>query len=81
MKNFELDQNGIYINDSKNYVSYHDDFNDICFEVEESNFWFNNRNAILEKIIRNFSSKTVFADVGGGQWVPNILFIQTVFAG
>jgi len=66
MKNFQKDQNGIYVNDSNVNVFYHDKFNDICFGVEDSNFWFNNRNEIIGSLMQNFSPNCTFADVGGG---------------
>ena len=62
MNNFEIDANGVYVNNEKVNVFYHDKFNDICFNVEDTNFWFNNRNDILGNVINNFSKECIFQD-------------------
>jgi 2-polyprenyl-3-methyl-5-hydroxy-6-metoxy-1,4-benzoquinol methylase len=49
-------------------ISYPDDGNEACFEVEDRSFWFRHRNACIVEMVRNFPPKTqgpIF-DVGGG---------------
>lgn len=61
-------KNGIYYAKSSETISYPDDGNDNCFEIEENSFWFRHRNNCIIEIIKNFRSSTdgpIF-DVGGG---------------
>ena len=63
-----LKKNRIYYADSSESISYPDDGNDNCFEVEECSFWFRHRNNCIIEMIKNFRSPTdgpIF-DVGGG---------------
>ena len=59
---------GIYYADSTETISYPDEYNDLCFEVEEHSFWFRHRNNCIIEMIKNFRPPTdgpIF-DVGGG---------------
>lgn len=63
----ELDVNGIFTSSDKDSVlSYPDEGNDFCYDVEETSFWFKHRNRIIEALINRFPFKGNFADIGGG---------------
>jgi len=60
--------NGIFYTDSKEAVSYPDDGNDECFEIEDNSFWFHHRNNCIIEMIKNyppFDNRSIF-DIGGG---------------
>ena len=59
---------GIYIADSIETISYPDEYNDLCFEVEENSFWFRHRNDCIIEMIKNYRSSKdgLIFDVGGG---------------
>lgn len=63
---FHLNEDGIYISQQIGKISYPDIFTDICFEVEDSNFWFINRNTIIANVIRLFPISGTFVDIGSG---------------
>ena len=59
---------GIYFADSSEKVSYPEDGNNNCYEIEENSFWFRHRNNCIIEMIKNFRSSTdgsIF-DIGGG---------------
>ncbi|MDR2406910.1 MAG: methyltransferase domain-containing protein [Bacteroidales bacterium] len=63
----EFDEaDGIFVKKSAS-VSYPDDGNAACFEVEDKSFWFTHRNVIITETVKKYSPKgSVFFDVGGG---------------
>jgi SAM-dependent methyltransferase len=64
----KLNDNGIYYADSKEAVSYPDDGNDECFEIEENSFWFQHRNNCIIEMIKNYPpvNNGLIFDIGGG---------------
>lgn len=59
---------GIYYADSSEKISYPDEYNELCFEIEENSFWFRHRNNCLIELIKYYRSSNdgpIF-DVGGG---------------
>ena len=60
--------NGIFYSDSFEKISYPNEYNDLCFEIEENSFWFRHRNDCIIEMIKNYHSTKngpIF-DVGGG---------------
>ncbi len=58
---------GIWFAESSGKISYPDDGNDACYQVEEHSFWFQHRNkCILALVERHLPKDGVFMDVGGG---------------
>lgn len=47
-------------------VSYPDDGNDLCFQVEDSSWWFAHRNECLLEMVRQFPPSGQVYDIGGG---------------
>ncbi len=67
----ELAQNlklkdGIWFTDHNSAISYPEEGNDACFQVEDSSFWFKHRNACIAKVVENYKPEGMFLDVGGG---------------
>lgn len=64
---------GIYFSEKNYTLSYPKDGNDICYELEEKSFWFQNRNNIILNLI-DVSKEDIFLDLGGGNgFVASIL--------
>ena len=63
-----LKKNRIYYADSSESISYPDDGNDNCFEIEDNSFWFRHRNNCIIEMIKNYPSpiRSPIFDVGGG---------------
>jgi SAM-dependent methyltransferase len=51
---------------SKSKISYPDEANEKCFEIEENSFWFRHRNNCIIEVVKQFPPKGIFFDVGGG---------------
>jgi len=47
-------------------VSYPDDGNDVCFQVEDSSYWFSHRNECIQALMSQFPPAGMFYDIGGG---------------
>jgi|ERR1035437_254747 SAM-dependent methyltransferase len=47
-------------------ISYPEEGNEICFQIEESSFWFNHRNSVILDLIKKFPPKDCIFDIGGG---------------
>jgi len=47
-------------------LSYPEDGNEDCFEMEDSSFWFAQRNAVILKTVENYPPNGAIVDVGGG---------------
>lgn len=62
----QLDDEGIWIPASASAISYPEDGNSICFEVEESSYWFRHRNHLIQSVYAKYASGTRMYDVGGG---------------
>lgn len=53
----------------KNEISYPDEGNDLCFEVEDKSFWFSHRNDCVLELLNRFPPGGIFYDIGGGNGV------------
>lgn len=63
-----LSTDGIWYCTDQGSVSYPEQGNDACFQVEESSFWFKHRNACIAAAVRNHpprNNEPIF-DIGGG---------------
>lgn len=47
-------------------ISYPDEGNQRCFELEDQSFWFKVRNKVISHFVRKYATKGNFVDVGGG---------------
>jgi hypothetical protein len=57
---------GIYYARNQRPVSYPDNGNDQCHELEENSFWFSHRNNCIGILVEHFSQNRTFWDIGGG---------------
>jgi 2-polyprenyl-3-methyl-5-hydroxy-6-metoxy-1,4-benzoquinol methylase len=65
-QNIKKDENGIYYSKSDSSISYPEEGNENCFQIEQDSFWFNHRNNIIAESVLKHSAKKVFFDIGGG---------------
>ena len=61
-------ESGIYFVHTSDKISYPDEYNELCFEVEDNSFWFIHRNNCIIEMIKNYrsSSDGPIFDIGGG---------------
>ncbi|MDG1689724.1 MAG: class I SAM-dependent methyltransferase, partial [Flavobacteriales bacterium] len=60
------DENEIFTTSMNQKISYPDDGNESCYQIEENSYWFQHRNNFLITIIKKFSKSKNFYDIGGG---------------
>lgn len=60
------DQHGIWSESEQTSLSYPEEGNSFCYDIEESSFWFNHRNEVILSLAKRFPFKDNFADIGGG---------------
>jgi len=60
------DEYGIWHAKSTNTISYPHAGNDECFQLEDTSYWFQHRNACILSVIKRFHSTGVILDIGGG---------------
>jgi len=60
------DRQGVWHPKSISAVSYPVDGNDLCFQLEDSSWWFAHRNACLLEMVRQFPPSGQLYDIGGG---------------
>ena len=65
-KNIEKREGGIYFSKTASDISYPEEGNQNCFEIEQDSFWFIHRNNVIKETILNYSPDRVIFDVGGG---------------
>ena len=61
-------EDGIYYAIGSEAVSYPEEGNEACFQIEDQSFWFQHRNDCIRELVRNFPprGKGPIFDVGGG---------------
>ncbi len=64
-ENLEL-VDDIWVAKSKTKISYPDEANENCFQIEDNSFWFRHRNNCIIEVVKLFPPKGIFYDVGGG---------------
>lgn len=64
--NIRKDENGIYYSKSDSSISYPEEGNENCMQIEENSFWFSHRNNIISESVKNHSPDKVLFDIGGG---------------
>jgi len=64
-----LDDEGIWIPARSSAISYPEDGNSICFEVEESSYWFRHRNNLIKRLYAKYASGIRMYDIGGGNGI------------
>uniref|UniRef100_UPI0040471B70 class I SAM-dependent methyltransferase n=1 Tax=Roseivirga sp. TaxID=1964215 RepID=UPI0040471B70 len=59
-------ENGIWYSLSTDTISYPEEGNSLCYQLEDNSYWFSHRNKCLSYLIEKYGNEGVFADVGGG---------------
>jgi hypothetical protein len=59
-------KDGIWYANKKSAISYPDDGNDLCFQIEDNSFWFKHRNNCIIEVVKRFPPNGPFFDIGGG---------------
>lgn len=57
---------GIWYSKTKIDVSYPDNGNDLCFQIEDDSYWFKHRNNCIIELVKNFPPQAEIIDIGGG---------------
>ncbi len=57
---------GVWYSDEHSKISYPDQANQWCNEVEDASYWFEHRNRIIINTMRLFPPQGWLADIGGG---------------
>lgn len=60
------EKDGIYYSIINKTISYPKEGNNICFQIEDSSYWFQHRNNCIIEAIKSYSPKSTFFDIGGG---------------
>jgi hypothetical protein len=64
--NLELKADGIWYAKITKPVSYPDEGNETCMQLEDSSYWFKHRNNCILSLVKTFSKNAIFYDIGGG---------------
>ena len=64
--NIKKAENGIYYSKSDSSISYPEEGNENCMQIEQDSFWFNHRNNIIANSVQKHSPNEIFFDLGGG---------------
>lgn len=59
-------EDGIWYAQTRSRVSYPEDGNAYCFQLEDASFWFQHRNRCILEVLQRFPPATPFFDIGGG---------------
>lgn len=78
MENFITDANGINVLGKSFKVDYPESGHSDSLSFEEESFWFKHRNEVICEVLKKFSVKNSFIDIGGGNGLQ-ALFIQKNF--
>jgi len=60
------EKDGIFFSGNNVKISYPQDGNQNCFQIEENSFWFKHRNNCIIKLVKKYSPNQIFFDIGGG---------------
>ncbi len=75
-------ENGIWRNKETKHISYPEDGNSKCFEIEDNSFWFKHRNRCIVELVKQFppgqESDALF-DIGGGNGVVSKALLDAGF--
>ncbi|WP_339696663.1 class I SAM-dependent methyltransferase [uncultured Roseivirga sp.] len=60
------EEGGIWYSPGTDVISYPEEGNSLCYQLEDKSYWFAHRNSCLSYLIKKYSNEGIFADVGGG---------------
>lgn len=59
-------ENGIWYSRTNQQVSYPEEGNQLCYQLEDESFWFRHRNNCIVCAVKKYSHGEIFFDIGGG---------------
>lgn len=59
-------ENNIWFSKTNSAISYPDDGNDVCFDLEDKSFWFKHRNNCILQCVQQYIEDKEILDIGGG---------------
>ncbi len=59
-------KDGIWFSKSSREISYPEEGNMSCYEIEKNSFWFKHRNNCITEAVKIYSLNEIFFDIGGG---------------
>lgn len=59
-------RDGIWFSKDQSSISYPEEGNDLCYQIEDPSYWFNHRNDCISILVERFSKHDTFFDIGGG---------------
>src|SRR5574337_245724 len=79
--NLTRGEDGIWFADGEEVVSYPQDGNQTCYQIEDSSFWFNHRNACIVAAVRSFRppDNGLIFDIGGGNGFVSLGLMKAGF--
>lgn len=78
--NLELAEVGIWFSRTKSELSYPEEGNSLCYEIEEHSYWFQHRNRCIVEAVRHFPPPGPVFDVGGGNGFVSLALKQAGFS-
>ncbi len=75
-KKLEINENGIWTTSHSRSVSYPDNGNLKCFQLEDSSLWFRHRNECILTVVKKYPSDGPILDVGGGNGYVSYFLIK-----
>lgn len=60
------EKEGIWYSPSTSAISYPEEGNSLCYQLEDDSYWFAHRNDCLAHLINKYGNQGLFADIGGG---------------
>ena len=67
-KNTMRKEDGIFYSKNSLDISYSEEGNENCIQIEENSFWFRHRNNIILKAIVKYNQNKTLFDIGGGSF-------------
>jgi len=64
--NLKLLEDGVWVSRDRSEISYPEEGNQACLQIEDSSFWFKHRNDCIVEAMRQFRPAGTILDVGGG---------------
>ena len=71
-----LDPQGIWVAKANEVISYPEDGNQTCFELEDKSYWFRHRNNLICELYRKFDALDSIFDIGGGNGIVSKYLID-----
>jgi len=78
-EHLEQAPDGIWYAKAQEPISYLEEGNEVCFDLEEKSFWFAHRSACLRALVQRFPPAGTIVDVGGGNGAVSRALIEAGF--